>query len=139
MSFQDDYSKEIHQVGHVEERDALVRIFRTLADPVRLRLLDYVAAEERTLGECATHIGLSHSEVSVHLACLRDCGYLSARQVNRSVYYRVTDSQATELMRVASAFASDNAKAIVSCSRMGDEDCAERSASLSVCEEARCP
>ncbi|BAW07998.1 ArsR family transcriptional regulator [Nocardia seriolae] len=54
--------------------DATARFFRALSDPTRLKLLEFVIADERTSAECVEHVGISQPRVSVHLSCLSDCG-----------------------------------------------------------------
>ena len=67
------------------------RFFHGLADLSRLSLLDALRAGERTAGEAAAAAGLTPSNASRHLACLRDCGLVESRQDWRQVYYRLAD------------------------------------------------
>jgi DNA-binding transcriptional ArsR family regulator len=50
------------------------RLFRGLAESSRLALLQALRDGERTVGELVALTGLSQSNASGHLACLRDCG-----------------------------------------------------------------
>ena len=68
-----------------------VRFFAGLADAARLALLDVLGDGERTVGEAAAVAGLSPSNASKHLACLRECGLVESRQDWRHVYYRLAD------------------------------------------------
>jgi hypothetical protein len=48
---------------------ALVAVFRALADPARLRLVEYLREESTRSPECVDPLGLSQARVSTHLAC----------------------------------------------------------------------
>src|SRR6266446_3232717 len=63
------------------------RFFDGLADPARLALLEALRDGEKTAGEAALAAGLSASNASKHLACLRDCGLVESRQEWRHVHY----------------------------------------------------
>ncbi|HWD05197.1 MAG TPA: metalloregulator ArsR/SmtB family transcription factor [Amycolatopsis sp.] len=71
---------------------ALARIGRALADPTRCRilvaLLDGVAYPARL----AETLGLSRSNVSNHLSCLRGCGLVVATYEGRQVRYALADA-----------------------------------------------
>jgi ArsR family transcriptional regulator, cadmium/lead-responsive transcriptional repressor len=67
------------------------RFFDGLADPARLALLDALRQGELTARDVAAASGLSPSNGSKHLACLRDCGLVESRQDWRRVYYRLAD------------------------------------------------
>lgn len=96
----------------------VAKAFRALGDPTRLRLLEFLAGTERTVGECVEYVGLAQSRVSAHLACLADCGYVSARRDGRRSLYRVADRRITVMMVIARAVAADNANALAECMRI---------------------
>lgn len=98
--------------------DVVVKFFRALADPTRLRLLQYLLTEEHSVGECVEHIGLAQGRVSTHLACLADCGYVTARRDGRRTLYRVTDPRVADLVLCARALAADNTAALADCARI---------------------
>lgn len=95
--------------------EVVAKFFRALADPSRLRLLQYLLTEEHSVGECVEHIGLAQSRVSSHLGCLADCGYVQARREGRRTLYRVTDPRVAELVMYARALAADNTAALAAC------------------------
>lgn len=99
-------------------RRVIAKFFRALGDPTRLRLLEFCLAEERTVTECVEHVGLAQSRVSAHLACLADCGYVTARRDGRFTRYRVTDPRVADLVTLARAMAADNAAALAACTRI---------------------
>lgn len=98
--------------------DTVARFFRALADPTRLRLLEFVLDGERTAAECVAHVGITQPRVSVHLSCLVDCGYLVARRDGKKLRYSVGDLRTADLVVLARALAADNATALDCCTRI---------------------
>lgn len=92
------------------------RFFRGLADPSRLAILDVLRDGERSAGEVAALAGLSLSNASRHLACLRECGLVEARQDWRHVYYWLTDGVA-DLLAANDAFIARVAERVAACAR----------------------
>ncbi|NUQ97433.1 MAG: winged helix-turn-helix transcriptional regulator [Streptomyces sp.] len=100
--------------------DTVARFFRALSDPTRLRLLEFILAGERTSADCVEHVGISQPRVSVHLSCLVDCGYVTARRDGRKLRYAVGDPRVVDLVVLARALAADNAAALDCCPRIPD-------------------
>jgi DNA-binding transcriptional ArsR family regulator len=98
--------------------EMVAKFFRALGDPARLRLLEFLLHEEHSVTECVENVGLSQGRVSVHLACLSDCGYVVARREGRFAYYRVADPRVAELVSLARSLAAENAAAIAACMRI---------------------
>nr|MDQ3610363.1 metalloregulator ArsR/SmtB family transcription factor [Actinomycetota bacterium] len=61
-------------------RAVIAKFFRALGDPTRLRLLEFVLHEEKTVTQCVEHVGLAQGRVSSHLGCLADCGFVQVRR-----------------------------------------------------------
>lgn len=62
-------------------------LFAVLGDPVRLEIVEMLAAQERTAGEIASRFAVSGPAVSRHLRVLRDAGVATYRQdAQRRVY-----------------------------------------------------
>lgn len=91
------------------------KFFRALGDPTRLRILQEVMEEEKNVSELVRITGSPQGRVSSHLACLRWCGYVTARQEGRNVYYRVTDPRVRQLIEIASELVRDNTERIRTC------------------------
>jgi DNA-binding transcriptional ArsR family regulator len=98
--------------------ELVARFFRALGDPARLRLLEFLLTAEHTVSECVARIGLSQGRVSVHLACLADCGYVQARRSGRFAWYKVADPRVADLVMLARSLAADNAAALADCVRI---------------------
>lgn len=62
-------------------------LFHGFSDPSRLAILQHLAVGEHRVVDLTAHIGLAQSTVSKHLACLRDCGLVTARPQGRATVY----------------------------------------------------
>ena len=69
--------------------DELQRVFKTLADPTRVRILRLLEQEELIVGELMDILGMAQSRVSRHLAVLRETGLLADRRDGTFVAYRM--------------------------------------------------
>ena len=92
------------------------RFFHGLADPARIAILDALRAGERTAGEVAQRAGLSPSNTSRHLACLKDCGLVESRSEWRFVYYRLAEAVGG-LLTANDAFIERVAERVAACTR----------------------
>ncbi|MCC7368771.1 MAG: helix-turn-helix transcriptional regulator [Chloroflexi bacterium] len=93
------------------------KLFRGLADPSRLAILEILRAGERTVSDVVEATGLSQPNVSSHLACLRDCGLVLSRQDGRFVYYRLADARVEDLLRQAEGILVSVADRVYACTR----------------------
>jgi ArsR family transcriptional regulator len=72
---------------------ALDLLFRALADPTRLRLLNLTADREVCVCYFVQILGISQPKISRHLAYLRRAGIVAARRQGRWMHYRVVTPQ----------------------------------------------
>ena len=100
--------------------DTVAKFFRALSDPTRLKLLEFILRGERNSAECVEHAGISQPRVSVHLSCLVDCGYVTARRDGKKLRYSVGDPRVADLVVLACSLAADNAAALTCCTRIPD-------------------
>lgn len=68
----------------------LERLFRALADPTRLRLINLMAGQELCVCYFIEVIGAPQPKISRHLAYLRRAGIVSARREGKWMHYRLT-------------------------------------------------
>lgn len=101
--------------------DLAARFFRGLADPCRVQLLDLLLDGPRTVSELVARTGLAQNRVSMHLACLRTCGFVTARREGRRVIYQVTDPRIREILRLARGVIAENAARILTCQVVNPE------------------
>lgn len=110
---------EIHP-GIVKARlELAAKLFRGLADPSRLSILESLVDGERCVSEIVAATGLTQSNVSGHLACLKDCGLVASRQAGRFVYYRLDDPTVAALLTGADALLALHAERIAACVNYG--------------------
>ena len=76
--------------------------FRLLSHPARVRIVQLLRDDERTVGDLQAALGLDSSGTSQHLGAMRRQGLLVSRRAGTSVYYRVADDRVFELLEVAS-------------------------------------
>jgi ArsR family transcriptional regulator len=82
--------------------EPLDRLFRALADPIRLRLINLIAGREICVCFLVEILGMSQPKISRHLAYLRRAGLVTARSQGKWVHYRLiepADEAAAEIMR----------------------------------------
>lgn len=71
--------------------DVLNRIGRALADPTRSRILLELMEAPGYPAVLAETLQLTRTNVSNHLACLRDCGIVVAAPEGRRTRYEISD------------------------------------------------
>lgn len=90
---------------------ALARLGRALADPTRCRILVALLDGVQYPGRLADTLGLTRSNVSNHLSCLRGCGLVVATYEGRQVRYELADPHLaralSELVQVVLAVDTD--------------------------------
>ncbi len=94
------------------------KLFRGFADPSRLSIMESLRAGEMTVTEIVEATSLSQSNISNHLACLRDCGLVTAEQDGRYVRYRLSDSRVEQLLALADELLGDVAKGVYECTHL---------------------
>ncbi len=77
-------------------------ISKTMAHPIRLAILHILRDGEKTVNEIVQTIGASQSNVSQHLALMRQRQIVRTRKSGSTIYYRVSSpkiSQACDMVR----------------------------------------
>ncbi|WP_242479118.1 ArsR/SmtB family transcription factor [Lamprobacter modestohalophilus] len=74
------------------------RSLKAMSHPLRLKILCTLGDEEVSVQDIVEHVGTSQSNISQHLAILRDKGILAARKDANRVYYRVGDARTLRLI-----------------------------------------
>ena len=79
-------------------------LFKGLAHPLRVRVLEVLAsAPEASVSELLEATGLEASNLSQHLAVLRNYRLVTADRRGNQVFYRLAYAQVADLLRVARA------------------------------------
>ncbi|HJY82711.1 MAG TPA: metalloregulator ArsR/SmtB family transcription factor [Candidatus Binatia bacterium] len=83
------------------EVELLARVFAGVSDTTRLSILLLLLERERNVSELVALVGASQGRVSMHLQCLRWCGFVSSERRGKFVYYRVRDGRVRQLIKLA--------------------------------------
>lgn len=98
------------------------RLFRGFSDPSRLGILEALREGPLTVSEIVEVTGLSQSNTSNHLGCLRDCGLVSARPEGRYVRYQLAEERVVDLLSLADYLLLDVARGVYECVRYNVAD-----------------
>jgi len=79
--------------------EALHRVGRALADPNRCNLLVALLDGPAYSGDLADRTGMSRSNTSNHLTCLRGCGLVVATAEGRQIRYEIADPNLADGIR----------------------------------------
>jgi ArsR family transcriptional regulator len=93
-----------HKARPVHEVKA--NLFRVLGHPARVRILELLREEERSVGALQVALGLDSGGTSQHLAALRRIGLVESRREGTSVYYRVDDEHVFDLLEAGRSIIS---------------------------------
>lgn len=96
---------------------AKAKLFRGFADTSRFRVLEALRKGPRCVSELVTATGLSQSNLSMHLACLRECGLVRSRRNGRFVHYELADRSISHLLKAADQVLTRVARQIEACPR----------------------
>ena len=81
---------------------------RTLAHPVRLRMVQLMLQGELTVGQLAEACEIPSHMASEHLRMMQHCGFLTRRPEGRRIYYQVAEPTLAQLMNcIENRFGSD--------------------------------
>ncbi len=104
------------------QRKRKARLLRGFADLSRLAILEVLCTGSLTVTEIMTRTGLSQSNTSNHLACLRECGLVTGSQQGRYAYYQLSDERVAAMLALVDALLRDHAPQIAACPYYADEE-----------------
>lgn len=87
-------------ITHEEDIERAARSLKAMSHPLRLKILCTLGDQEISVQDIVENVGTSQSNISQHLAILRDKGILSSRKDANRVYYRVGDARTLQLIRM---------------------------------------
>jgi DNA-binding transcriptional ArsR family regulator len=95
----------------VEERQRSAVIARALADPIRLCVLEALAAHgECSVSDLSRNAGCQIPNMSQHLGVLRSVGLVASRRAGTTVYYRLADPRVLEAYQLLRDIAAPSEK-----------------------------
>lgn len=80
--------------------DAMNRLGRAMADPTRSRILLQLLERPGYPARLSESLGLTRTNVSNHLACLRGCGLVVATPEGRQTRYEIADPHLTRALEL---------------------------------------
>lgn len=81
-----------------DDVDRASRALKAMSHPLRLKILCTLGDQEVSVQDIVEQVGTSQSNISQHLAILRDKGILASRKDANRVYYRVSDFRTLKLI-----------------------------------------
>lgn len=81
-----------------EDIQQAAQAIKAIAHPLRLKILCVLGDQEISVQDIVEHVGTSQSNISQHLAILRDKGVLATRKDANRVYYRIGDLRTLKLV-----------------------------------------
>jgi ArsR family transcriptional regulator len=82
-------------------------LFKALAHPARVRVLELLAEGEQTVGDMVPLVGLEPSHLSQQLGVLRRARLVTTRKEGHRVVYAIRDRALIELLAVAKGLLID--------------------------------
>ena len=83
-----------------EDIERAAQSMKAMAHPLRLKILCTLGGQEVSVQEIVELVGTSQSNISQHLAILRDKGILNSRKDANRVYYKVGDERTLRLIEM---------------------------------------
>ena len=84
--------------GGVQAFNQAAECLKTLAHPVRLRMVQMLLHGKYTVGELAEDCEVPDNVASEHLRLMQRCGFFTSERDGRKVYYRVAEPHLERLM-----------------------------------------
>lgn len=85
-------------IGRSENIAEASAAMQAMAHPLRLKILCLVGNQELSVLEIVDAVGTTQSNISQHLAVMRDHGLLEARKEANKVFYRIPDSRILKMI-----------------------------------------
>ena len=91
----------VNEVSLIEKQEHIelaARVLKSISHPLRLKILCVLGNNESCVQAIVDDVGTSQSNISQHLAILREKGVLVTRKDANRVYYRVGDQRTLQLI-----------------------------------------
>jgi DNA-binding transcriptional ArsR family regulator len=94
---------ELHEdifelIGRKEEIELAARAMKAIAHPLRLKILCVLGDGQASVQDIVEAVGTSQSNISQHLAILREKAILRARKDANRVFYSISDKRTLQLI-----------------------------------------
>lgn len=85
-------------INREEDIQQAAQAIKAIAHPLRLKILCVLGDQEISVQDIVEQVGTSQSNISQHLAILRDKGVLATRKDANRVFYRIDDLRTLKLI-----------------------------------------
>ncbi|MBI2898553.1 MAG: winged helix-turn-helix transcriptional regulator [Planctomycetes bacterium] len=93
------------------------KLFRGLADPSRLAILEALRGGPRNVSQVVARTGLTQSNASMHLDCLWCCGLVDREARGRFTYYWIRSRKVARILEVAEGVLDHAYERLAACRR----------------------
>src|SRR5687768_9869723 len=93
------------------------KLFRGLADPSRLAILEMLRAGPKNVSEIVAGTRLSQSNASMHLDCLWCCGLVNREVRGKFRYYRIASRRFLRILAAADGALEEVSDRLEECGR----------------------
>ena len=98
MSAKTKSKSKTKPIGDPEAFAQAAECLKTLAHPVRLRMVQLLLHGRYTVGELAEDCGVPGNVASEHLRLMQRCGFFTSEREGRRVYYQVAEPHLQNIM-----------------------------------------
>jgi len=81
-----------------EKVEKAAQVLKTVAHPLRLRIVDLLEKGEMTVGEIQNALGISQSLTSQQLSLMKSRGVLKSQRVGKLMYYSVEKPEVIQVL-----------------------------------------
>ena len=85
-------------IAHKDQIELAARAMKAIAHPLRLQILCVLGNEQVSVQDIVEAVGTSQSNISQHLAILREKRILRSRRDANRVYYSISDRRILKLI-----------------------------------------
>jgi len=94
------------RLSDARQTNKIAEIFRTLADPTRIHIIEALSIRELCVCDLAHLLGLTQSATSHQLRLLRQSGIVRYRKEGRVVYYTLDDAHVADVLKAVADHAA---------------------------------
>ena len=78
---------------------AVAAYFSVMSEPTRLKILNAICKEEKSVNQIVEEVGATQTNVSRHLGLMHRSGVVSRRKESNQVFYQIADPAMMEICR----------------------------------------
>ena len=105
--------------GTRSKAEVAAALFHGFSERTRISILLSLLEGEKRVVDLMEEIGGSQSNISGHLACLKDCGLVADRPEGRQTFYSVSSKEVVGVLRAAEKLLAIGGEAIELCPAYG--------------------